>query len=318
VTVEVSHLAAATGTHPASLRRLLRALAAFSVFAEDGGALARYVEGGRLSIDNNLSERLLRGIAVTRKNFLFVGSDEGGQRAAIIHTIAETAKLNGLDGNWLRPALECVQAHYGARHGRRKARALCRHGAADLPAIEELVDPRLSARAIQAAAIFLGWTKRSVPRPSRDHYGPGALSPRDWPLPRRLRHWRRLTILGAIAHDGMVAAMTVAAATSSAVFIAFVEQVLTPALQTRPGATLVMDNLAPHKAASARAGLARRYLPPYSPDLNPIELAWSKLKEGLRQVGPRTIEALDAAVSDAFAKITAGVSVAATAGVELR
>lgn len=60
-------------------------------------ALARYVEDGRLSIDNNLSERLLRGIAVTRKNYLFVGSDAGGQRAAIIYTIAETAKLNGLD-----------------------------------------------------------------------------------------------------------------------------------------------------------------------------------------------------------------------------
>jgi transposase len=60
-------------------------------------ALARYVEDGRLSIDNNLAERLLRGIAVTRKNFLFVGSDAGGQQAAIIYTIAETAKLNGLD-----------------------------------------------------------------------------------------------------------------------------------------------------------------------------------------------------------------------------
>jgi transposase len=60
-------------------------------------ALVRYVEDGRLSIDNNLSERLLRGIAVTRKNCLFVGSDAGGQRAAIIYTIAETAKLNGLD-----------------------------------------------------------------------------------------------------------------------------------------------------------------------------------------------------------------------------
>jgi hypothetical protein len=60
-------------------------------------ALACYVEDGRLSIDNNLSERLLRGIAVTRKNYLFVGSDSGGQRAAIIYTIAETAKLNGLD-----------------------------------------------------------------------------------------------------------------------------------------------------------------------------------------------------------------------------
>jgi transposase len=60
-------------------------------------ALTRYIEDGRLSIDNNLSERLLRGIAVTRKNFLFLGSDRGGQRAAVIYTIIESAKLNGLD-----------------------------------------------------------------------------------------------------------------------------------------------------------------------------------------------------------------------------
>jgi transposase len=60
-------------------------------------ALARYLEDGRLSIDNNLAERLLRGIALTRKNFLFLGSNAGGDRAAIIYTVAETAKLNGLD-----------------------------------------------------------------------------------------------------------------------------------------------------------------------------------------------------------------------------
>ena len=60
-------------------------------------ALTRYVKDGRLSIDNNLAERLLRGIAVTRKNFLFLGSDRGGERAAAIYTIIESAKLNGLD-----------------------------------------------------------------------------------------------------------------------------------------------------------------------------------------------------------------------------
>jgi transposase len=60
-------------------------------------ALTRYVEDGRLSIDNNLAERLLRGIAVTRKNFLFLGSDSGGDRAAILYTVIESAKLNGLD-----------------------------------------------------------------------------------------------------------------------------------------------------------------------------------------------------------------------------
>jgi hypothetical protein len=59
--------------------------------------LSRYVDDGRLSIDNNLAERLLRGIAVSRKNFLFLGSDRGGDRAAAIYTIVESAKLNGLN-----------------------------------------------------------------------------------------------------------------------------------------------------------------------------------------------------------------------------
>jgi transposase len=60
-------------------------------------ALSRYIEDGRLSIDNNLSERLLRGVAITRKNYLFVGSNRGGERAAAIYTIIESAKLNGLN-----------------------------------------------------------------------------------------------------------------------------------------------------------------------------------------------------------------------------
>ena len=60
-------------------------------------ALTRYVDDGRLAIDNNVAERLLRGIAVTRKNFLFLGSDAGGDRAAILYTLIETAKLNGFN-----------------------------------------------------------------------------------------------------------------------------------------------------------------------------------------------------------------------------
>jgi transposase len=60
-------------------------------------ALARYVGDGRLAIDNNPAERSLRGIAITRKNFLFLGSQAGGERAAILYTVLETAKLNGLD-----------------------------------------------------------------------------------------------------------------------------------------------------------------------------------------------------------------------------
>nr|WP_283949641.1 IS66 family transposase [Limobrevibacterium gyesilva] len=60
-------------------------------------ALTRYADDGRLAIDNNVAERLLRGIAVTRKNFLFIGSDQGGDRAAILYTLIETAKLNAVD-----------------------------------------------------------------------------------------------------------------------------------------------------------------------------------------------------------------------------
>ncbi len=60
-------------------------------------ALTRYGSDGRLGIDNNPAERSLRGIALTRKNFLFLGSDAGGDRAAILYTVLESAKLNGLD-----------------------------------------------------------------------------------------------------------------------------------------------------------------------------------------------------------------------------
>jgi len=119
-------------------------------------------------------------------------------------------------------------------------------------------------------------------------------------------HWKRLTILGAIARDGLVAVMSIAAATSTAVFL---EQVLIPALHARPGVLVAMDNLAPHRAAAVRnalgqAGLAHRYLPAYSPDMNPIEPAWSKLKGRLRDIAPRTLEALDAALPEALRAIT--------------
>ena len=121
--------------------------------------------------------------------------------------------------------------------------------------------------------------------------------------------WERLTVLGALALGGVVASMSINAATSTAVFLAFVEQVLAPALRERPDAIVVMDDLPAHKAEAVRdaldrAGLGHRHLPPYSPDLNPIEQAWSKLKTRLRAEAARSREGLEEALGPALAAIT--------------
>jgi transposase len=122
--------------------------------------------------------------------------------------------------------------------------------------------------------------------------------------------WGRLTVIGALALDGPVASRCVAAATGTAVLPAFAEEVLIPALRDRPDALVVTDNLGAHeaeavRAALDRAGLSHRYLPSYSPDVNPIEQAWSKLETHLRTVGARSKEALEAALGPALATITA-------------
>jgi transposase len=112
--------------------------------------------------------------------------------------------------------------------------------------------------------------------------------------------WKMLTILGALNHQGMLAAMTIEAATDGDVFLEFLDQVLCPKL--KPGDVLIMDNLSAHKVEGVKArievtGARLLYLPPYSPDLNPIEKAWAKLKTLLRTVKARTPDALHDAVA---------------------
>ena len=123
-------------------------------------------------------------------------------------------------------------------------------------------------------------------------------------------HRKRLTVIGALGRNGIIATMSVEAATSGAVFVAFLEQVLLPELRRRkPDAVLVMDNLRAHKTAQVQAVLDRsgfpyRYLPQYSPDLDPMEQAWTKVKSELRRVGARTIDALREALGPAIKSIT--------------
>ena len=121
-------------------------------------------------------------------------------------------------------------------------------------------------------------------------------------------HWKIMTILGAMSLRGMVATMTVEAATDTEVFLAYVEHVLCPALKS--GDVVVMDNLSSHKVNGVRewiekAGAEVLYLPPYSPDLNPIEKAWAKLKQLLRSAKARTKETLDQAIEEALKLISA-------------
>ena len=121
-------------------------------------------------------------------------------------------------------------------------------------------------------------------------------------------NWKILTILGAMSVRGMIATMTIEAATDGEIFLAYLDHMLCPAL--RAGDVVVMDNLSSHKVAGVReriehAGAELLYLPPYSPDLNPIEKAWSKLKQGLRATQARTVEALHDAVANLLPTLSA-------------
>ena len=120
-------------------------------------------------------------------------------------------------------------------------------------------------------------------------------------------HWQILTMLAALTVRGLEAPMTIAEPTDGDIFLAYLEQVLCPRL--RPGQVVIMDNLSAHKVAGVRelieaAGARLLYLPPYSPDLNPIEPAWSKVKQILRALKARTGETLENAVAQGLAAIT--------------
>lgn len=120
-------------------------------------------------------------------------------------------------------------------------------------------------------------------------------------------HWNSTTMIGAMRLDGSTACMTVDGATDTEVFEVYVRQVLCPLL--RPGDVVVMDNLSPHKSPAslsviAQAGAQVRFLPAYSPDLNPIEQMWSKVKTTLRSLEARTQPSLIVAIGRALAGVT--------------
>ena len=120
-------------------------------------------------------------------------------------------------------------------------------------------------------------------------------------------HWQTTTMISSMRMDGSTACMTVDGATDTEAFKAYVQHVLSPSLQ--PGDVVIMDNLSPHKGATVQrlieqAGAEILFLPSYSPDLNPIEKMWSKVKSNLRSTEARTQQALNDAIAASLAGIT--------------
>jgi transposase len=108
-------------------------------------------------------------------------------------------------------------------------------------------------------------------------------------------HWRTSTFVAALRSTGLTAPLVIDRAINGASFLAYVRQFLAPTL--RPGDVVVMDNLPSHKVAGVRDAIEARgatlqFLPPYSPDLNPIEMVFAKLKARLRSAAVRTVDAL--------------------------
>ena len=108
-------------------------------------------------------------------------------------------------------------------------------------------------------------------------------------------HWKTTTFIAGLRADGLTAPLVIDAPMNGVIFLAYIEQFLVPTL--KPGDIVIMDNLPAHKVIGVReaieaAGASLRYLPPYSPDLNPIEMVYAKLKALLRKAAERTVDGL--------------------------
>lgn len=123
------------------------------------------------------------------------------------------------------------------------------------------------------------------------------------------KNWgENITLIGSLASNGTMHAMTLPGSVDGEAFTLYIERILCPNLQS--GDVVVMDNLGAHKVDAVRRAIEERkaelwFQPPYSPDLNPIEQCWSKIKTALRAAAARSLEALDRAVTHALDSVRA-------------
>ena len=135
-------------------------------------------------------------------------------------------------------------------------------------------------------------------------------------------HWKTITFVGGLTLSGFCAPMLLDGPMDGEAFLAWCEQMLAPSL--RSGDIVIMDNLPAHKVGGVREAIEARgaellYLPPYSPDLNPIENAFAKLKAHVRKAAARTVDTLETAIANALRQFepTACANFFAHAGYDL-
>lgn len=153
------------------------------------------------------------------------------------------------------------------------------------------IDPR-NLVFIDETGIHLGMTRL---------YGRATIGERLYDSDAPGNRGQNISLIGGMSIDGLIATLSIVGSVNTEVFLFYIQQVLIPQLWV--GAIVLMDNLPVHHASVVReaieaVGAKLVFLPPYSPDLSPIELCWSKLKQFLRSAKARTVEALDKALTD--------------------
>lgn len=131
-------------------------------------------------------------------------------------------------------------------------------------------------------------------------YGRAPMGERLYDSEAPVNRGEHISLIGGISLDGLIATLSIVGSVNTDVFLFYIQEILIP--QLWPGAIMVMDNLPVHHASAVQEAIAAVgakvvFLPPYSPDLSPIELCWSKLKQLLRSAKARTPEALDQALT---------------------
>jgi transposase len=260
---------------------------------------------------------------------MFAGSDRAGQRAAAMYGLIVSAKMNDVDPQaWLADVLARTAAHPASRidellpwNGRAGHRGRPLLGGrlpegARSDAQKKTLHAAEQERADVAEARTAWRQRQGELTPERlvfidETWASTNMTRRYGRSPKGERclgavphgHWKTSTFLAALRQDRVAAPCVIDGAINGAAFRAYVEQFLAPTL--KPGDRVVLDNLSSHKVAGVREAIEARgasllYLPPYSPELNPIEHAFAKFKQHLRKAAARTIDALWHAIADAI------------------